>query len=932
MCRVLVGLGLGVLVLSLAAGGVQAAPLQQDGGADGIVSVEAEHFDDNVEQSNRQWQEVGPTGDFTGVTGMQVTGLAQINTGYAATSPRMDYQVNFVKTGTHYIWIRGWGAGGGDDSCHAGLDGAEIDTCDRLQGWNLNYGWSNTTMDSPQSSFEVPSAGIHTLNIWMREDGLIIDKIVLTTNPDYVPTDDGPPESPRGLPAYATIPQPADGATDVVREVTLAWSPGPFAATHDVYFGTAFDDVNLATRADPRGVLVSQGQTAATFELAELLELNQTYYWRVDEVNAASDSAIILGNVWRFTTEPLAYPVENVTASASGFVEGFGPEKTIDGSGLNDDDLHSDAREDMWQIVSEAGETVWIEYAFDRVYKLHEMWVWNYNVAFEVVLGYGFKDVTIEYSADGTNWTALGDVEFAKAPASAGYAHNTVMDLGGVAARYIRLTANSNWGGLFPEYGLSEVRFFFVPVHAREPQPADGQTDVDPDAILSWRGGREATLHEVHFGADPNALASTGAVESASYDPDELDFGTTYYWQVVEVNEAATPSVWEGDLWSFSVTEYAVVDDFESYTDDPESGLAIFDTWVDGWVNETGSTVGYLEAPFAETTIVHGGKQSMPLAFANADAPWYSETQRAFDAPQDWTVSGADRLLVHFQGRPSAFIELADGRIIMGAAGEDIWDTGDEFRFGYQRLSGNGSIVARVDNVVDINAWVKAGVMIRGSLAPGAPFAAVYMTGSNGVRYQARLALNEAATSDTSVATTEQIAIEEPVWIKIERTGNVFNGYYSVDGEDWTAMSWNPQTIAMGADVYIGLAVTSNIVGELTTAEFAGVETTGTVTGPWAVETIGPDQPTGNAPAALYVAVEDAAGNVSTVSHPAGEVASLRAGWNVWEIPFSDLTGVDLSQVASLYLGVGDRDNPTADGSGLIYIDDIAFGKPAIAE
>jgi len=147
MCRVLVCLGLGVLALSFAAGEGKAAPLQQDGGADGIVSVEAEHFDDNVEQSNRQWQEVGPTGGFTGVAGMQVTGLAQINTGYAATSPRMDYQVNFVKTGTHYVWIRGWGAGGGDDSCHTGLDGAEIATCDRMQGWNLNYGWSNSTMD-----------------------------------------------------------------------------------------------------------------------------------------------------------------------------------------------------------------------------------------------------------------------------------------------------------------------------------------------------------------------------------------------------------------------------------------------------------------------------------------------------------------------------------------------------------------------------------------------------------------------------------------------------------------------------------------------------------------------------------------------------------------------------------------------------------------
>jgi len=424
-------------------------------------------------------------------------------------------------------------------------------------------------------------------------------------------------------------------------------------------------------------------------------------------------------------------------------------------------------------------------------------------------------------------------------------------------------------------------------------------------------------------------LALADVVETTRYDPGMLDFGTTYHWKIDEVNEAATPSAWEGDLWSFSVVEYAVVEDFESYDD---ADNRIFDTWVDGWINGTASTVGYFEAPFAETKVVHGGKQSLPLAYANADAPWYAETQRLFDVPQDWTVSAADRLRVYFQGRPSAFTELANGHIVMGAAGEDIWDTADEFRFGYQRLNGNGSLVARVERVVDIDAWVKAGVMIRSSLAPGAPFAAVYMTGSNGVRYQARLALNEAATSDTSVATAEQIALEEPIWIKIERSGDVFNGYYSTDGENWTAMSWNPQTIVMGADVYIGLAVTSNIVGTLTTAEFSGVETTGTVAGPWTVGTIGPDQPAGNAPGAVYVAIEDTAGNAQVVAHPTGEVAALLGGWNAWEIPFSDLTDVDLSRVAALYVGVGDRDDPSPGGSGLVYIDDIAFGRPAGGE
>ncbi len=935
MYKVLVGVSLAVC-LGCLVGGAEAVPLQQEGGLNGLVSVEAEHFDDNITQSNATWQQVGPTGGFTGEAGMQVRGLAQINEGYAATSPRLDYQVSFVKTGTHYVWIRAWGAGGGDDSCHTGLDGEEIATCDRMQGWNLNYTWSNSTMDGVRSTFEVDSTGIHTFNVWMREDGLIVDKIVLTTNPDYTPTDDGPAESPRGIATFATMPTPGDGALDVAQDTVLSWNAGPYAVTHDVYFGTVFDDVNLASRTNPLGVLVSQGQTETTYVPVDRLELERTYYWRVDEVNTAASPAIVQGGVWRFTIEPFAYPVQNIIASASGFQPGFGPANTINGSGLNADDLHSVEQEDMWLVDSAQSGPVWIQYEFDRVYQLQELWVWNYNVIFEAVIGYGFKNVTVEYSTDGTDWATLGDVEFAKAPAAPDYASNTVVDLGGIAARYVRLTPSSNWGGLFSQYGLSEVRFFYIPAHPREPQPADDLSDVDPATVLTWRAGRGAAAHEVYLGTDMatvvNGTAPTDTVSSASYDPGPLDFGTTYYWRIVEVNEAAMPSAWEGDLWSFATKSYETIDGFESYTDDLDAGEAIFDTWVDGWVNGTGSTVGYFDAPFAERTIVHGGKQSMPLSYANSDSPWYSETQRVFESPQEWTVHGADTLVVHVQGRPSAFVELPSGRILMGAAGADIWDAADEFRFGYKQLQGDGSIVARVEHVVDTDPWVKAGVIIRETLKAGSSFAAVYMTGSNGVRYQARLTTDEAAVSDTSVATDEQIALREPLWIKIERSGNAFHGYYSADGENWTAMSWNPQTIAMSNSAYIGLAVTSHSSGTLTSAEFSGVATTGNVTGAWAVETIGPEQPEGNAPDTLYVVVEDTAGGSAVATHPAGEAATLLAGWNEWQIPFSDLAGVNLARVESMTIGVGDRANPTAGGSGLILIDDIGFGKPAVAE
>ena len=55
------------------------------------------------------------------------------------------------------------------------------------------------------------------------------------------------------FPAKASIPGPANGAEDVLRDVVLSWMPGEFADKHDVYLGTVFDDVNDASRTNPTG-------------------------------------------------------------------------------------------------------------------------------------------------------------------------------------------------------------------------------------------------------------------------------------------------------------------------------------------------------------------------------------------------------------------------------------------------------------------------------------------------------------------------------------------------------------------------------------------------------------------------------------------------------------------------------------------------------
>ncbi len=471
----------------------------------------------------------------------------------------------------------------------------------------------------------------------------------------------------------AAGPSPADEATDVSRDVVLSWTAGEFAATHDVYFGTSLDDVNVASRANPMGTLVSQSQTAASYDPEGMLDFDTTYYWRIDEVNAAPDNTIFEGGIWSFTTEPLAYPIETVTAMSNGISEeGVGPENTVNGSGLDAEDQHSTVSGDMWLAGVPEGEDLYIQYEFDNVYKLHEMLVWNYNVQFELILGFGLKDVTVEYSENGTDWTTLGDVELAKATAAPTYTANTAVDFGGVPARYVRLMVNSGWG-MMGQYGLSEVRFLYIPAQAREPEPADGATDVAPDASLSWRSGRGAVSHDVYLGTDPNALTLSGMADGPSFDPGDLNLGTVYYWRIDEVNEAEVVTTWEGAVWSFATQDYMVVDDFESYTDDIDAGETIFDTWLDGWVNDNGSTVGYFDAPFAEQTIVHGGDQSMPLFYDNTTAA-VSEAEFALD--QDWTLYGIRSLSLYFHGEAGndgqLYVKINNTKILYDGAAGDI--------------------------------------------------------------------------------------------------------------------------------------------------------------------------------------------------------------------------------------------------------------------
>jgi regulation of enolase protein 1 (concanavalin A-like superfamily) len=150
-------------------------------------------------------------------------------------------------------------------------------------------------------------------------------------------------------------------------------------------------------------------------------------------------------------------------------------------------------------------------------------------------------------------------------------------------------------------------------------------------------------------------------------------------------------------------------------------------------------------------------------------------------------------------------------------SGADIWGTADEFHYTWTQWSGDFEITARADSVQNVNAWTKAGVMIRGNLRAGSLHASLFVSPSKGVAFQRRLADSGITVNTPGPATTA------PVWLKLQRAGSVIAAYYRKAATDaWTKI--DQETFAdLPNQVLVGLAVTSHADGKVATATFSDV-------------------------------------------------------------------------------------------------------------
>ena len=166
-----------------------------------------------------------------------------------------------------------------------------------------------------------------------------------------------------------------------------------------------------------------------------------------------------------------------------------------------------------------------------------------------------------------------------------------------------------------------------------------------------------------------------------------LEWDTTYYWRVDEINNNNPDSPWVGGVWSFTTANFLIVDDMESYNDinegEPGSNR-IYLAWVDGFDNPTinGSIVGHANAPFAEQSIVHSGSQSMPFLYDNAVVK--SEATLRLTDLRNWTQNNVDTLTIWHRGDSAN-------------AAEPI----------YVVLNGSAAVTNPNPNAAQIDAWTR---------------------------------------------------------------------------------------------------------------------------------------------------------------------------------------------------------------------------------
>jgi hypothetical protein len=426
--------------------------------------------------------------------------------------------------------------------------------------------------------------------------------------------------------------------------------------------------------------------------------------------------------------------------------------------------------------------------------------------------------------------------------------------------------------------------FTATPLTAYLPQPADGAVDVLLTPTLSWSVGQSAAGHHLYFGVDRQAVEA-GAAET---DKGPLGLTETSY-RITEVLQPDTRCFWRVDETSGSTVRTGPVWSFTTVRPGPTGAIR---QW---WLN--------LGAGMAVTDLT--GNPDFP------DNPTGSEFVTRMEGPVGWATNYGGRLY---------------GWLFPPQSGDYIFwlasDNNGELWLSTDRDRANSKRIARVTTWTAPREWTKE----ANQRSDPIPLEA-------GQRYYIEALHKQAGGGDNVAVAWEGPGFSRevlgaggvgPTPYLPQRAYAPFPADGAVDTVQSLTLTWKAGAKALQHAVYLGAdanAVAS--AGTYRTFEFDNIQATG-AGGFWQTKEIGLWR---NSTQPLYVVVEDSTGKKATVVDP-NAAAVNAARWTEWKIPLSDFQGVNLAKVKALYIGAGDPANPTPDGTGRIYIDDIRVTRP----
>jgi hypothetical protein len=146
--------------------------------------MEAEHAFRNTPGRSHTWRRIHNNADYLGEGMLFAAPDGKYNASdHLCGQPRLDYRVRIDKPGTYHLWVRGGGRYYNSDAVFVAVDGESVRTLGT--GWTGGCGWEAV----PGGGFTIKAPGVHTVNVWMREDGTYLDRLLLTSKPpkEYEP-------------------------------------------------------------------------------------------------------------------------------------------------------------------------------------------------------------------------------------------------------------------------------------------------------------------------------------------------------------------------------------------------------------------------------------------------------------------------------------------------------------------------------------------------------------------------------------------------------------------------------------------------------------------------------------------------------------------------------------------------------------------------